>query len=147
GTYTATLVSAGGCDSVATLILNVSTVVTGTQTLTKCANQLPFTWNGQNITAAGTYTATLISAGGCDSLATLILNVTTVVTGTQTLTKCANQLPFTSNEQNITAAGTYTATLISAGGCDSVATLILNVSSVVTGTQTLTKCANQLPFT
>ena len=50
-----------GCDSIATLHLVVNPVVTGEETITICEAALPYTWNGQNITAAGDYTATLTS--------------------------------------------------------------------------------------
>src|SRR4029079_12505499 len=147
GTYTANLISAGGCDSVATLNLVVSATLTSTTNPTICTNQLPYTWNGQTITAAGTYTANLTSVGGCDSVATLNLIVSATLTSTTNTTICANQLPYTWNGQTITAAGTYTANLISAGGCDSVATLNLIVSATLTSTTTTTICANQLPYT
>src|SRR4029078_5933559 len=114
---------------------------------TICTNQLPYAWNGQTISAAGTYTANLTSAAGCDSIATLILKVNAVLTSTTNTTICANQLPYTWNGQTITAAGTYTANLISAGGGDSVATLNLIVSATLTSTTNTTICANQLPYT
>ncbi|WP_216823605.1 hypothetical protein, partial [Niastella vici] len=147
GTYKDTLLSAVGCDSIVTLTLNVNPVVTGTQSATVCANQLPYTWNGNTYNAAGTYKDTLTSAAGCDSIVTLTLNVNPVVTGTQTATVCANQLPYTWNGNTYNAAGTYKDTLLSAAGCDSIVTLTLNVNPVVTGTQTATVCANQLPYT
>ncbi|WP_216823389.1 hypothetical protein, partial [Niastella vici] len=147
GTYKDTLLSAVGCDSIVTLTLNVNPVVTGSQTATVCANQLPYTWNGNTYNAAGTYKDTLISTAGCDSIVTLTLNVNPVVTGTQTTTICANQLPYTWNGNTYDAAGTYKDTLTSAAGCDSIVTLTLNVNPVVTGSQTATVCANQLPYT
>src|SRR4029078_6455539 len=147
GTYTANLTSAAGCDSIATLILKVNAVLTSTTNTTICTNQLPYTWNGQTITAAGTYTANLTSSGGCDSVATLILTVSPTLTSTTNTTICSNQLPYLWNGQTITAAGTYTANLISSGGCDSVATLILTVSPTLTSTTNTTICANQLPYT
>src|SRR4029078_10244749 len=134
GTYTANLVSVGGCDSIATLILTVNPALTSTTNTTICANQLPYTWNGQTITAAGTYTANLVSVGGCDSIATLILTVSPALTSTTNTTICANQLPYTWHGQTMTAAGTYSANLISAGGCDSVATLVLAVNPALTST-------------
>src|SRR5258706_587684 len=146
GTYTDSLTSASGCDSLATLILNVTSVFTDTTTVTVCANQLPYSWNGVNYNTAGTYTDSLTSASGCDSLATLILNVTSVFTDTTTVTVCANQLPYSWNGVNYNAAGTYTDSLTSASGCDSLATLILNVTSVFTDTTRVTVCANQLPY-
>ena len=146
GTYTSNLTSALGCDSVATLILKVNPAVTSTTNTTICANQLPYSWNGQTITIAGTYTANLTSAAGCDSVATLILKVTPAVTSTTNTTICANQLPYSWNGQTITIAGNYTANLTSASGCDSVATLILTVNATLTSTSNKTICTSQLPY-
>src|SRR4029078_4971411 len=146
GTYTANLIAAGGCDSIATLVLTVAPTLTSTTNTTICTNQLPYNWNGQTITAAGTYTANLIAAGGCDSIATLILTVSPAVTSTTNTTVCTSQLPYNWNGQTITAAGTYTANLVSAGGCDSIATLILTVIPAVTSRTTITICANQLAY-
>src|SRR6185369_8153236 len=138
GTYTATLISASGCDSVATLNLTVNPAVTSTTNTTICNNQLPYTWNSQTINAAGTYTANLISAAGCDSIATLKLTVNPAVTSTTNTTICDNQLPYTWNSQTVNAAGTYTANLISSAGCDSIATLNLTVNPAVTSTTNIT---------
>src|SRR5438477_474998 len=146
GTYNDTLTSAAGCDSIATLILNINAVLRDTTTQTICENQLPYTWNGLSLTATGTYSDTLSNAAACDSIATLILNVTSVLRDTTTQTICENQLPYTWNGLTLTAAGTYSDTLISAAGCDSIATLILNVTSVLRDTTTQTICQNQLPY-
>src|SRR4030095_16868985 len=147
GTYSDTLTSAAGCDSIATLILKVTAVLRDTTTQTICQNQLPYTWNGQSLTVAGTYSDTLTSAAGCDSIATLILKVTAVLRDTTTQTICQNQLPYTWNGQSLTVAGTYSDTLTSAAGCDSIATLILKVTAVLRDTTTQTICQNQLPYT
>ncbi|MGE5520927.1 MAG: T9SS type B sorting domain-containing protein, partial [Candidatus Dadabacteria bacterium] len=146
GTYNVTLKTVAGCDSVATLKLDVVSVLTSTEKVNRCVNQLPYTWNGQTYTAAGTYSVTLKSAAGCDSIAILQLNVQPLLTGTEIVTRCANQLPYTWNGQSYTAAGTYSVTLKSAAGCDSVATLILQLVPVVSGTETVSRCANQLPY-
>src|SRR4029079_15898403 len=112
----------------------VNSRLTSTTNTTICNNQLPYTWNGQSLTAAGTYTANLISIAGCDSIATLVLSVSPVLTSTTNTAICNNQLPYTWNGQSLTAAGTYTANLISVAGCDSVATLILSVTPTLTST-------------
>src|SRR5678809_1763884 len=122
------------CDSVATLNVVMNSVVTSTTDTTVCQSALPFNWNGQSITAAGTYTANLVSAAGCDSIATLNVIVNSVVTNTTDTTVCPSALPFSWNGQSITAAGTYTANLVSAAGCDSIATLNVVINSVVTST-------------
>jgi hypothetical protein len=147
GDYSATLVSVTGCDSIATLHLIVNPIVNGEETITICESALPFTWNSQNITTAGNYTATLVSATGCDSIATLHLIVNPIVNGEETITICESALPFTWNSQNITTAGNYTATLVSATGCDSIATLHLIVNPIVNGEETITVCESALPYT
>src|SRR5439155_359889 len=140
GSYVDSLITAGGCDSIATLILTVNPVLTSTDSVTICTNQLPYTWNGNSYTSAGTYTDSLITAAGCDSIATLILTVNPVLTTTDSVTICTNQLPYTWNGNSYTAAGTYTDSLITAAGCDSVATLVLTVNPVLTSTHSVTIC-------
>ena len=132
--------SASGCDSIATLHLIVNPVVTGEETVTICEAALPYNWNGTQYDAPGDYTATLVSASGCDSIATLHLIVNPVVTGEEKITICEGALPYTWNSQTISAAGDYTATLVSVSGCDSVATLHLFVGPIATSEETLTIC-------
>ena len=147
GTYVDSLTTATGCDSVATLILVVNPVLTSTDSITICANNFPYTWNGNTYTAAGTYVDSLTTATGCDSVATLILVVNPVLTSTDSVTICANNLPYTWNGTIYTAAGTYVDSLTTVTGCDSVATLILVVNPVLTSTDSVTICANNLPYT
>ena len=146
GRYQKTLTSHSDCDSIATLNLVVNPVVTSTTDTTICSNNLPFVWNGSSYNAAGSYQKTLISALGCDSIATLNLVVNPVVTSTTDTTICSNNLPFVWNGTSYNAAGRYDKTLISALGCDSIATLNLAVNPVVTSTTDTTICSNNLPF-
>ena len=146
GTYSVTLVSNAGCDSVATLILAVNNTLTSTTNTTICSNQLPYSWNGQSYPIAGTYSVTLVSSGGCDSVATLILAVNNTLTSTTNTTICSNQLPYSWNAHSYPIAGTYSVTLVSVSGCDSVATLILAVNNTLTSTTNTTICSNQLPY-
>src|SRR6202007_496138 len=129
-----TLTNTAGCDSIATLNLTVNNVVTSTTDITICQSQLPYSWNGQSYNAAGTYNVTLVSAAGCDSIATLNLTVNAVVTSTTDISICPSQLPYSWNGQSYSTAGTYNVTLVSAAGCDSIATLNLTVNAVVTST-------------
>src|SRR5436189_36766 len=92
-TYVDTLTSQTGCDSIATLILNVNPVLTSTDSVTVCANALPYTWNGNSYNAAGTYVDKLTSLTCCDSFATLILNLKPVLTSTDILIVCTKSLP------------------------------------------------------
>jgi hypothetical protein len=71
GTYTDTLISVGGCDSIVTLQLSVSGDTTYLMD-TICANT-SLAFNGTNIDSAGVYVANLQTAGGCDSAVILHL--------------------------------------------------------------------------
>ncbi|HOZ51921.1 MAG TPA: YDG domain-containing protein, partial [Chitinophagaceae bacterium] len=55
--------------------LNVCVPTTNTTNLTICSSALPYTWNSQIITTAGTYTNTGINVQGCDSNEVLVLTV------------------------------------------------------------------------
>ena len=85
-----------------------------------------FTMNGEAYTQAGTYTQTLTNACGADSVLTinLTVNPTYAETVTETIQKGES---YTFNGQTYTQSGTYTVTLESEAGCDSVVTLELIV--------------------
>ena len=146
GTYTALLQNINGCDSTVTLNLTVNPNVSSTQNITICQNALPYSWNNQSLTAAGTYTALLQNINGCDSTVTLNLTVNPNVSSTQNITICQNALPYSWNNQSLTAAGTYTAVLQNINGCDSTVTLNLTVNPNVSSTQNITICQNALPY-
>ncbi|RQO30684.1 hypothetical protein DBR32_08100 [Taibaiella sp. KBW10] len=141
-----------GCDSATTLNLTVNPLLTATRNVTICASQLPYSWNGINVTAGGTAVATYHTPSlvtGCDSATTLNLTVNPLLTATRNVTICANQLPYSWNGINVTAGGTAVAiyhapSLIT--GCDSATTLNLTVNPNPTATQSITICANQLPY-
>ncbi len=146
--YTTT--STGGCDSVTVLNLTITPSINSTVTLTRCADQMPFTWNGFTVSSGGNGVATYstATAAGCDSNVTLNVIVLQPVNATVNQTICTNQLPYVWNGIIVTAAGTGVAVFntTSAAGCDSTATLNLTVTPIQTTTVYLTKCTSQLPF-
>ena len=146
GSYSVTLTSSAGCDSIATLNLTVNPVVSSTTLTNICSNQLPYSWNGQLFTTSGPHAVTLTSSDGCDSIATLNLVINPVVTSTTSASICSNQLPYTWNGQLFTTAGLHAVTLASTTGCDSIATLNLTVSEVSGSTTNINTCSNQLPY-
>lgn len=95
--------------------------------MTLCSNQLPYSWNGLTITNTGTYEAVLVAQNGCDSTATLIMNVTPALSGTTNVNICQTQIPFIWNGNSYTVSGVYTANLVASNGCDSIGILNLNV--------------------
>ncbi|WP_301929042.1 gliding motility-associated C-terminal domain-containing protein [Ferruginibacter sp.] len=146
GTYVANLKNVAGCDSIATLNLTVNNLLTSVTNVSTCISQLPYLWNGNSYTSSGTYTAMLITSGGCDSVATLNLQVGDAAASITELTICSNQLPYTWNGNVFPIAGTYPVTLASSSGCDSVATLKLMVKDILTSTTNVNVCDKELPY-
>ncbi|HJV78338.1 MAG TPA: gliding motility-associated C-terminal domain-containing protein, partial [Paludibacter sp.] len=146
GTKSVTLTSAVGCDSVATLELNVNPTTGSTTEYTTCPSALPFVWNGMSYNSAGKYTSRLTNANGCDSIATLILNVKTPLTSTTTDYICSSLLPYVWNKKLYYKSGTYTAQLINSAGCDSIATLMLTVVSPSASVSKEAVSSTELPY-
>jgi PKD repeat protein len=100
-----------------------------TTNISICASAMPYNWNNNAYTSAGSYTVTLTNYKGGDSIATLNLTVKPISVSTTNYTVCANTLPYIWNSQTFNSAGTYTVHLTNSVGCDSAATLILTVNS------------------
>ena len=126
GTYTQNLQTINGCDSIVTLTLTVNPVASTTFTAAICKGTT-YTENGFNASEAGTYTQNLQTIDGCDSIVTLTLTVNPVESTNLTAAICEGSV-YTENGFNISEAGTYTQTLQTVNGCDSVVTLTLTVN-------------------
>ncbi|MCC6412222.1 MAG: hypothetical protein IT270_11225, partial [Saprospiraceae bacterium] len=74
GTYEVVLIASDGTDSTVTLILQVLPTAQTTVDATICEGET-YSFNGQMLQLAGTYTAVLPAFNGCDSTVTLKLNV------------------------------------------------------------------------
>ncbi|HPF01241.1 MAG TPA: T9SS type A sorting domain-containing protein [Bacteroidales bacterium] len=125
GTFTDTLISSNGCDSIVTLHLSVNPVSDSALTETICQNN-PFSFGGEFINISGIYKDTLVNALGCDSIVTLNLTVNDTSFSEFWITDTS----YTWNTIAYTESGDYEQTLLNAYGCDSVVTLHL---TVVTG--------------
>jgi hypothetical protein len=75
GSYNVSLAGSGGCDSIATLILQVGASSVSFTDTAICSSELPYFWNGESINTSGQYTDTVPNAMGCDSIVNLILTV------------------------------------------------------------------------
>jgi len=126
GTYTAHLINAAGCDSTATLNFTIKQLTTSVTNAAICQGS-SYLFNGTTYTTAGTYTAHLINAAGCDSTATLNLTIKQLTTSVSNAAICQGS-SYLFNGTTYTTAGTYTAHLINAAGCDSTATLKLIIN-------------------
>ena len=81
GDYQQTLQTVNGCDSVVTLHLTINSTTTGTFEDRMCSG-IPYVYNGQTYTEAGTYDVVLVNANGCDSIVTLTLTYADDCNGT-----------------------------------------------------------------
>ena len=138
GSYTQTLQTVNGCDSIVTLTLTVNPVANTTLSVAICDGTI-YTENGFNVSEAGTYTQTLQTVNGCDSIVTLTLNVNPVANTNLTVTICEGS-SYTENGFNASEAGSYTQTLQTVNGCDSVVTLTLTVNPVANTTLSAAIC-------
>lgn len=145
--YTVTA-SNGFCSasSSVAIVVNV-TNPTSTTNLAICPSSLPYTWNGVTFNTAGTQSAHIATAGGCDSVATLNLAVKVASSSVTNITICPSGLPFTWNGLVFNAAGTQIKHLTNSVGCDSSATLNLTVLTSSTSSSTnITICDYELPY-
>ena len=133
GTYTQTLQTAAGCDSIVTLTLAINPVKQTSLTDVVCHGEVYYN-NGFTVftkdSAAGTYTytQTLVTAAGCDSVVMLTLTINpdykTDIYDTVNTGEAYVKYGF-----NESAAGTYTQSHSTADGCDSIVTLHLFVKT------------------
>ncbi len=141
GLYSDTVTTAAGCDSIIKLSLTINQPSTATVTANSCTSYL-WALNGTTYSNSGTYAHTIPNVAGCDSVITLVLTINSVISTTQTANACSSYL-WTANNQMYTNSGTYTHTLTTAAGCDSIIQLtliLLSQSNTVTnnGDGTLT---------
>ena len=74
GIYRRKLTSVLGCDSTITLNLTVTPRAYAPDLEAEICPGEAYTWHGETYSRAGIYTDTLVSAAGCDSVATLIIS-------------------------------------------------------------------------
>lgn len=126
-----------GCNT-SVLNLTITSSVNDTTSITACGS---YTWsvNGQTYSNSGTYT----SAIGCGN-SVLILTIKSNSSSTTNRIICASAFPYTWNGNVFNSAGTYVVTLVNSKGCDSLATLKLNVfpggPNAVVSTVDATRC-------
>ncbi|HLP50261.1 MAG TPA: T9SS type A sorting domain-containing protein [Chitinophagales bacterium] len=127
GAYRDTLVNSAGCDSIVTLNLTVLPSEFTTLQASICAGSV-YQFGAQQLTTAGTYTDTLTAFNGCDSIITLTLTVSNLISSSLSASICAGQT-YIFNGQELGTSGSYSDTLQAVGGCDSIITLLLQVDS------------------
>ena len=123
GVYPFFITDANGCEIYDTIQITESAIITSIDTQVACDS---YTWiDNVNYTSSNnTATYTLVSSTGCDSIITLNLTINYSTTTNINITNCESYLWY---GQLITQSGTYTTTLNTLNGCDSVLFLDANI--------------------
>ena len=127
GSYSETLQSVNGCDSIVNFNLFIEESSDTIINKTICTGY-NYNFNGQSLFDSGQYVDTLLSVNGCDSVVVLSLFVTPAEVSLINETICDDS-SYMFNNLSITSSGVYYDTLVSIAGCDSISSLYLNVVS------------------
>lgn len=120
------LENANGCDSIVTLNLTILHSVAITEEVSICPSELPYEYNGEQYTEAGTYEFFLETENHCDSIVTLVLNVYEGAYETINVDVCEYDMPYIFDDSTLNETGSYTF-IYPSTPCDSVVTVVLNV--------------------
>ena len=116
-----------GCDTTFLLHLTINHPSTPySVTHTACSS---YTWNfnGQTYFNSGQYTDTILTSGGCDSIATLNLTILNSSVGTDVQTEC-DAYTWIDGNTYYASTNTPTFTFQNSVGCDSIVTLNLTIT-------------------
>ncbi|MFN8300029.1 MAG: gliding motility-associated C-terminal domain-containing protein [Chitinophagales bacterium] len=130
GIYTDTLNTVNGCDSIIHVNLTVYPTYSDTVTPAICNGQTYTLPDGNTVTAAGTYTDTLSTVNGCDSIITTELTVYPTYSLTVADSICQGSTYALPGGSSATTTGTYTDTLTTVNGCDSIIITQLTVKPI-----------------
>lgn len=131
GSYSAVFFTEYGCDSTVNLELSVTNLIVDESEVAICTGET-YEHLGQTLNTTGTYIDTLSAGTGCDSVVILDLSVNDPENVGVNETICGTETyPF--GGANLNIPGTYVDTFQTTKGCDSVVTLLLNVTTVDVG--------------
>lgn len=137
GLFTDTILSSTGCDSVIQfqeVIANASSAVTDLGSISICQGESTSIF-GNSENTAGIYRDTQTNSAGCDSVIQVELVVNPTYDLNETVQICSGDdytFPDGSTQTNITASTTYTSSLSTGAGCDSLITTTVNPLSAIT---------------
>lgn len=148
GNYTVTGTDANGCTNTASQTVSVNPTYNIPLTHSICEGE-SYNFYGQNLTSAGTYTHTLQTISGCDSMLTLTLTVktlptisisgnTTICEGQSTTLTATGGNSYswstgsTNSSLSINQSGIYTVTATNAEGCSASTSTTVTVNPLPT---------------
>ncbi|MDY6348521.1 MAG: T9SS type A sorting domain-containing protein [Bacteroidales bacterium] len=148
GNYTVTGTDGNGCSNTATKAVSVNPTYNTPLTHSMCEGE-SYNFYGQNITTAGTYTHTLQTVNGCDSVLTLTVTLkalpptaitgnTTICDGQTTTLTATGGISYawsnggTNGSVTVSQSGIYTVTATNAEGCSATANVTVTVNPLPT---------------
>jgi hypothetical protein len=130
GTYNVSFTTVGGCDSVFQTTLLVDSFPIPTFPIDLCAGDTFLLPSGKLVSFAGIHQDTLNSVLGCDSILAFDISVRPTFFIQNAITICVNDSVTLPGGAVVNQSGTYTDTLSSSFGCDSVIeTIVQSVTS------------------
>ncbi len=138
GNYAVIISDNCGTDTSQTVTITVNQSSSFNQIFTECSG-FSVTVGSNTYNTTGTYTDTLATSVGCDSVVTTNLTITTPSTTTQTFTECQG-FSVTVGTNTYNTSGTFVDTLVTSTGCDSIVTTNLTITTPNTTTQTFNEC-------
>ena len=126
GNYPFHFTSSFGCDSIIELQLTVNRLFD--DSISICANDLPYVWKGKTIYESGIYRDTVINTQGKETVIGLKVTVLPIVHAPEPIvaTICEGDF-YKFGDTILTTQGTYYDTLVAVNGCDSIVMLALQV--------------------
>lgn len=125
GVYTEIYTAFNGCDSVVTLFLEVLPTSQTNLRIGICIGSF-YTFDGQQLTQSGIYTAVYPAFNGCDSTVVLTLEVVAFFDIKLKESICEGET-YTFGDTIVALPGVYVDSLKAFGGCDSTVTVALSV--------------------
>ena len=129
GTYDVTIVDVNGCVSnpgVTSFTITESPEIMSTDNITACDSLV---WNGLTYSSSGVYDSLFTSIGGCDSTAILNLTIANSEFITDSITIC-DGASVSVGTSIYDTSGSYTDTLQTANGCDSIINTTIDVIDI-----------------
>lgn len=147
--HVSNFVTAGGCDSIITTNIIVTTTLSTDEYITICSG-MDFTYpdgtTSTNITSDENHTSLFTSSIGCDSIVNTFVSVSSNFSSTETLVVCegTNVIYPDGTSEVVTLTTTHFSTLVAVSGCDSIISTIVNVSPNYQSSETITICQNSM---
>ena len=134
-----------GCDSTVNVTVVDNTSYQTTENFSACSGTT-YDYNGTPIAAGSSQNITFTSAAGCDSIVTVFVAETQIITTSENYAACSGTT-YDYNGTPIAAGSSQDITFTSATGCDSIVTVFVAETATITTTENYAACSGCLLYT